>query len=416
MQLPKMITVKQYFPHYRLDDVASVVRKELRRSGLADRIKPGQVVGITAGSRGITNITTILAEVVSFIKSLNARPEILAAMGSHGGGTADGQRKVLEMLNITEAKVGAPVRTCAECRQIGMIKQHIPVYVTEIALRCDAIIVVNRIKPHTAFHGPAESGLQKMMTIGLGGPEGAKTIHRSGATELHLVIPAAAKFIMKKLPIVMGLAILEDAHKDTMKITCMPPEQFTSCEEDLLNEARSVFPSLPVKELDLLIVEKMGKNYSGTGMDTNVIGRMRIAGVPEPKYPRIQRIVVLDLAEESHGNATGIGLADFTTRRLVEKIDWDATITNVITSTFVMRAMQPITLPDDRSAIEVALQSLGNVDPQDARVIHIKNTLQLASMRASTALLPELRQNNAVKTEGIPMELEFNHKPAFDSK
>jgi len=408
MHLPKMVSVKQSFPHHRLDDVAGAVREELRRTGLAERIKPGQTVGITAGSRGITNITTILAEVVSFIKSLKARPEIIAAMGSHGGGTGDGQRQILNALSITENKIGAPVRTGAECRQVGVIEQGIPVYVTEITLRCDAIVVVNRIKPHTAFHGPAESGLQKMITIGLGGPEGARTLHRSGATELHRIIPAAAKLITKNLPIVMGLAILEDAHKNTMKVTAMPPEQFTAGEGKLLNKAKAIFPRLPVNQLDLLIVEKMGKNYSGTGMDTNVIGRMRIAGIPEPEHPRIHRIVVLDLTKESHGNANGIGLADFTTRQLVNKIDWEATIKNVITSTFVTRAMQPLTLPDDRSAIEAALSSIGGAQPKNARVIHIKNTLQLTSMRVSTALLTELRQSLAVEIEGKPEEMEFD--------
>ncbi|KJS12541.1 MAG: hypothetical protein VR67_08520 [Peptococcaceae bacterium BRH_c8a] len=408
MKLPKMVSIKQNFPHQRLEDVTGTVREELRRCGLAEKIKPGQKVGVTAGSRGITNITDILSEVVKFIKSLDAKPEIIAAMGSHGGGTDDGQRQILDALKITEDNVGAPVRTGAECKQVGVLDRGVQVYVTEIARQCDAIVVVNRVKEHTAFHGPAESGLQKMITIGLGGPEGARTLHRSGAMELHKIIPDAARLIMDNIPIVMGLAILEDAHKDTMKIKALPPEQFAAGEEKLLNEARKILPRLPVNNLDLLIVEKMGKNYSGTGMDTNVIGRMRIMGVHEPEQPRIQHVAVLDLTDETHGNANGIGLADFTTRRLVSKIDWDATIKNVVTSTFIKRAMQPITLPDDRATIETALESLGYVQPEEARVMHIKNTLQLTDMRASTALLAELRQNQAVEIVGHPEELEFD--------
>ncbi len=408
MKLPKMVSVKQNFPHQRLEDITGTVNDQLRRCGLAEKIKPGQKVGITAGSRGITNITDILSAVVIFIKSLDAKPEIIAAMGSHGGGTDDGQRQILDALKITEDKVGAPVRTGVECKQVGVLDQGVPVYVTEIARQCDAIVVVNRVKEHTAFHGPAESGLQKMITIGLGGPQGAKTLHRSGATELHQIIPAAARLIMANLPIVMGLAILEDAHKDTMKITALPPEQFAAGEEKLLQEAREILPRLPVDKLDLLILEKMGKNYSGTGMDTNVIGRMHIMGVQEPEHPRIQRIVVLDLTDETHGNANGIGLADFTTKRLVNKIDWDVTVKNVVTSTFIKRAMQPITLPDDRTAIETALESLGYVQPEGARVIHIKNTLELTSMRVSSALLAELHQNQAVEVVGQPKEVEFD--------
>jgi len=408
MKLPQMVDIKQSFPHQRLEDVTGTVNQELRRSGLAERIKPGQRVGITAGSRGITNITGILAAVVEFIKSLDAQPEIIAAMGSHGGGTGDGQRQILEALKITPDNVGAPVRTGAECRQVGVLDGGIPVYVTEIARQCDAIVVVNRVKEHTAFHGPAESGLQKMITIGLGGPEGARTLHRSGAAELHRIIPAAARLIMEHLPVVMGLAILEDAYKDTMKITALPPEQFVAGEEELLKEARKILPRLPVDNLDLLIVEKMGKNYSGTGMDTNVIGRMRVMGVHEPESPRIRHIAVLDLTDESHGNANGVGLADFTTRRLVKKINWDITIKNVLTSTFTKRAMQPITLPDDRAAIEAALESLGYVQPGEARVIQIKNTLQLAGMRVSTPLLSELRQKQNVEIVGQPEEMAFD--------
>lgn len=410
MQLPKMVSIKQKFPSRRLKDVAGAVKEELKRSGLAERIKPGQKVGITAGSRGITNITGILTEVAAFIKSLDAKPEIIAAMGSHGGGTADGQREILDALNITEKKIGVPVHTGAECRQVGKLEQGTPVFVSEIAARCDAIVVVNRVKPHTAFHGPAESGLQKMITIGLGGPEGARTLHRSGATELHTIIPAAARLIMDNLPLVMGLAILEDAHKDTMQLKALPPDRFAVEEEKLLKEAKKILPRLPVDQLDLLIVEEMGKNYSGTGMDTNVIGRMRIPGVPEPEHPRIHRILVLDLTRDTHGNANGVGLADFTTRRLADKIDWDATMKNVITSTFVQRAMLPLTLPDDRSAVEAALESLGFVQPSDARVIHIKNTLHLTDLQASTAVLPELQQNPTVEVKGEPGEMEFDRR------
>jgi hypothetical protein len=408
MSLPLMVEIKQNFPRRGLPDVPAAVREQLQRSNLTEIIVPGQKVGITAGSRGITNIVPVLAEIVLFVKSLGANPVILAAMGSHGGGTAGGQRAILADLGITPENVGAPVHTGADCRQVGKLVNGTPVFVTEIARACDAIIVVNRVKPHTSFHGPAESGLQKIITVGLGGPEGARALHRTGAAMLPEVIPAAARLLIGKLPIVLGLAILEDAYEDTMQVTAIPPEQLAQVEEELLNKARSAMPRLPVDRLDLLIVEQMGKNFSGTGMDTNIIGRMHIHGVPEPAKPFIQRITVLDLSPESHGNANGIGLADFTTRRLVNKIDFQATMLNVLTSTFVKRAMIPLTLPDDRTAIVTALRSLGSVKPTEARVLHIKNTLHLTSMRASAGLLPELRENPAIEIAGVPTVMHFD--------
>lgn len=410
MLLPQMVDIKQNFPHQALADVAGEVREQLKICNLGARITPGQQIGITAGSRGITNIVSIITEIVSFIKDCGARPVILAAMGSHGGGTAEGQRAILADLGITSEKVGAPVHTGVEYGQVGTLNNGTPVFVTDISQKCDAIVVVNRVKPHTSFHGPAESGLQKMITVGLGGPAGARELHRSGASSLAKIIPAAARLIMSKLPIVMGLAILEDAYEETMQIKAIPPEQFATEEETLLAKARESMPSLPVDNLDLLIIEQMGKNFSGTGMDTNIIGRMHIQGIPEPTRPNIQRIVILDLTRESHGNANGIGLADLTTNRLVEKIDFRATMLNVMTSTFVKRAMIPMTLPDDQTAIETALQSLGYIPPEKARVIQIKNTLHLTAIRASVNILPELKDNSIIEIISKPSPMKFNNQ------
>ncbi|AGL00950.1 lactate racemase domain-containing protein [Desulfoscipio gibsoniae] len=408
MQFPTMQDIKLTFPHHALPDVARAVREQLMHSNLKDCLVPGQRVGITAGSRGINNIVTILKEVITYIKELSAEPLIIAAMGSHGGGTADGQKAILSSLGITPAAIGAPVYTGSACRPVGSLEDSVPLYATEIACQCDAIIVINRIKPHTSFHGPAESGLQKMLAIGLGGPRGAKAIHSFGARLLPRLIPSAARIIMQKLPVVMGLAILEDAHEDTMQIVALKPDRFVSGEQQLLSKARSIMPCLTIDHLDLLIVEYIGKNFSGTGMDTNIIGRMRIHGVPEPTNPDIQRIVALDISKESGGNATGIGLADFTTQRLVGKINMESTILNVMTSTFIQRAMLPITLPDDRAAISIALNSIGNIPPASARVMQIKNTLHLNIMRVSENLLPELRDNPLVETTGPSITMQFD--------
>lgn len=404
VKTPLMVTVEQCFPSRELVDVRAEVKKALAGATPERKIVPGEVVAITAGSRGINNLVTILGEVVDWVKTQGARPVIVAAMGSHGGGTVEGQISILERLGITPDSMGAPVVASAESIPLEGTKA----LVNRIALDCRHIIVVNRIKPHTSFHGRAESGLQKMLAVGLGGPSGAASIHSMGAEALPEVIPAISRQMIERLPVTLGLAILEDAHENTMKVVAVEPRLFVQKEEDLLNEARIQMPRLPVKELDLLIVEQMGKVFSGTGIDTNVIGRLRIEGIPEPAWPSIKRIVVLDLAPGGHGNANGIGLADFTTKKLVNKINFDATYLNVITSTFVIRAMLPVTMPDDRSAIETALRSLGAANSETARIMRIKNTLHLSKIQVSANLLEELKNNPIVKITGHPAALEFD--------
>jgi hypothetical protein len=402
LKLPELVPIKQNFPHHGLTDIPGTLRRVLAAGGLGRLVKPGRRVAVTAGSRGIANIVLILATMVEEIKKLGAEPRILAAMGSHGGGAEEGRLKVLAGLGITPAAVGAPVDAGADPVQAGVLPQGLPLCYNRLALTYDAIIVVNRVKPHTSFHGPAESGLQKMVAVGLGGPAGASALHSRGASALPEVIPAAARALMEIIPVVLGVAILEDAHENTAGLVAVDPADFGPAESRLLNRAWSLLPRLPVEQLDLLIVDHIGKDISGTGMDTNVIGRLRIQGLPEPSAPVIRRIVALDLSPGTRGNAYGIGLADFTTRHLVDKIDFPATCLNAMTSTFLQRVMLPMTLDTGRAAVETALNSLGNTGPGGARVARISDTRRLDRLEVSANLLPELAINPLVEIAGPP--------------
>lgn len=408
MSLPLMATIRQKFPKERITDIEASVQSQLQSINLNSRIRAGQTIGITAGSRGITNIVNILREIVKTVKDAGARPVLIPAMGSHGGGTPEGQLAILHKLGITEESMGTTIIPETEGILLGYTNEGTPVYINRAALNCDGIIVVNRVKPHTSFHGPVESGIHKMIAVGLGGPAGAEAIHRAGAPALSKIIPEIAKEIMKRVPIIMGMAIIENAYEETQLIASVLPEELWEKETLLLEKARQAMPSLPINEIDLLIVDQMGKNFSGTGMDTNIIGRLRIQGMPEPESPKIKRIAVLDLSPESNGNANGIGLADFTTRRLVDKIDFKNTYKNTLTATFTQRAMIPITLKNDREVISIALQSIGHLDFQKAKIIRIKNTLNLTEIQVSSSVLDEILANPRVQLIKKPAEMEFD--------
>ncbi|BDG62395.1 CPBP family glutamic-type intramembrane protease [Caldinitratiruptor microaerophilus] len=388
-----MARIRQNLPRPRVEDVPAAVRAELRR--LEGRVRPGMTVAVTAGSRGIAGIPAILRAVVGTLREMGAEPFLVAAMGSHGGGTAAGQAELLAHLGITEESVGAPLRVTDQAVAVGTTASGHVLYCDAEAARADAILLVNRVKPHTSFRGSLESGLFKILTVGLGKVPGARQVHRLGAPEIYPAIREMGRLGLERLPILGGLAILENGYEETAKVRLLLPEEMEAGEERLLEEARSLLPGLPVRDLDLLIVEEMGKNYSGTGMDTNVIGRWRVPGMPEPEWPRIGRIVVLRLSEASAGNANGVGLADFTTRRLADAIDWDKTLTNIATSGFWFRAMCPPALPSDRSAIEWAIRSLEAlkgepVDPGRLRAARIRSTLHLEELWVTAPVLEEV--------------------------
>ena len=407
MQFPLMATIRQHFSGGCVEDVVATVREQLLQADLQSAIAPGARIAVSSGSRGIGNIVQITRAVVDCIKEAGGAPFILPAMGSHGGATADGQKQVLAGYGITEESMGAPVEATMEVIQVDQLEDGTPVLVNKLALEADGVVLVNRVKPHTSFRGTFESGLMKMMTIGLGSHKGASMAHAQGAQGLARLIPAWGKVILEKAPIAMGVAILENAYEQTARIVTLRPEEFESREPQLLAEARQAMPGLLVHNIDLLIVDQIGKDISGTAMDTNIIGRMMLPGVEEPEEPGVSRIVVLDLTDKTHGNANGVGLADIITRRLFERIDFEATYANVFTSTFLNRANIPVIMETDRRAIEAALEVLHLEETARARIVRIKNTLELAQIQISVPLLEEFADHPHIEPLGEPQPLIF---------
>lgn len=412
MNFPRMVEVRQRIEAPRLEDYISAIRSELRSKGIQDKVRPGSRIAITAGSRGIAHYAEILATVVEEVRRAGGEPFLVPAMGSHGGATPEGQVRVLRSLGITPEAVGAPIEASMEVEMIGRLDDGTPVYVDRIALKADGIIVVGRVKPHTDFKGRIESGLMKMMAIGLGKQKGAETIHGRGPEGYHKLIPEAARMIMERAPIILGLAIVENARHEIAIVRALKPHEIEVEEERLLVEAKELLARLPFKEIDVLIVDEIGKNISGTGMDTNVIGRFWLPGEAEPRAPKIRRIVVLDLSEETHGNAVGIGLADFTTWRAFSKIDYHETYMNSLTAGSPETARIPIYLPSDREAIAMALRTCWLADPKEARVVRIRNTLKLERFWISEGLMEIVKRDNELSGRieflGEPREMQFD--------
>jgi hypothetical protein len=380
-----MARVRQRFPRPRIDDLRAEIAAKMER--LAPSIRPGMSVAITAGSRGINEIPHILGTVVSVLKGMGAKPYLVSAMGSHGGGTPEGQRNLLAHLGITEESVSAPLRVTSDAVAVGTTESGHVLYADAEAVKADAILPVNRIKAHTAFQDNLASGLFKMLTVGLGKTPGATQVHKLSSTGIFRAIVEMGRLALERLPVIGGLAVIENGYEETALIELLLPFEMESREQELLEYAKGLLPALPVDRLDLLVVEEMGKNFSGTGMDTNIIGRWKAKGIPEPEFPSIGRIVVLRLSEASEGNANGIGLADVTTRKLVEAIDWTATLMNVRTTGFWERAFCPPFPGNDRDAIHWALESLALPPGREIAAARIHNTLHIEELWLTPAAL-----------------------------
>ncbi|HTD34628.1 MAG TPA: hypothetical protein VK665_13250 [Candidatus Elarobacter sp.] len=374
-------------------DVAGAAREALAPVLARAGLRAGARVAVTAGSRGIARIDAILRGACEAVRDAGATPFLVAAMGSHGGGTADGQTAMLAHLGVGERSVGAPIESAMDVVEVGTTAAHgIAVACDARAAGADAIVVVGRVKPHTDFTGTIESGLLKMITIGLGKATGAARYHAAFARfGYEPIIREAGGLMLERLPIVAGLGIVEDNRGGTHALEAFAPDALVAGEERLLRRARELMPKLPFAELDLLIVDRMGKNFSGSGMDTNVTGRAvdgRSQKVPEPV---VDQLYVRELSPESDGNATGIGLADFCTRRLADAIDWAATYLNALTAAHPAGARLPIVCDNDRDAIRHALNAAGVEDAAHARVVRIRDTLHIESFAASDAALAEMR-------------------------
>ncbi len=404
--LPQMYRVRQRWSAQPLADLPGVVRAQLDGLGLA--ISPGMRVAVTAGSRGIRDIVPITRAVVDWLRAAGADPFIVPAMGSHGGATAAGQVKMLGSLGVTEESMGCPIHSSMEVVQVGSIADGTPVFMDKFAAEADGVFVINRIKTHTSFDGPIESGLAKMCAVGLGKRQGAETVHRTAVYGLkHQMVPMA-RVIVENGKVLGGLAIVEDALEQTAELVALPPDQIGGeGEARLLVRSKEIMARLPFERLDVLVVDELGKNISGTGMDTNIIGRLPIPGEPPMASPIINVIVVLDLTDETYGNANGMGLADITTARLASKVDFHATYVNVLTAGLVglCKGGLPITLPTGHDAVATAIKVCGQADPATARVVRIKNTLLLEELLVSPALLPEVEANPGLELLG-PAEWE----------
>jgi hypothetical protein len=382
-----LISASQKFADDCLKDPVCELRGQLL--SITNTPEPGASVAIAVGSRGIEHIAEFVTEIVTWVKLHGAIPFIVPAMGSHGGATAGGQTAVLQGYGISEESTGAPIRSSMDTVELPSGDAGVPIYCDKNAFAADHVIIINRIKPHTSFHGQYESGLMKMLAIGLGKQRQAEAIHKMGVIGLRDIMPKVAMQVLEHTNIYLGIAVIENAYDNTHTIAVLPANEIPDKEPELLLLAKSLMPKLPVDDIDLLIVDEMGKNISGLGMDPNIIGRLKIHGQPEPDTPRIKCIIVRDLTAQSHGNATGMGLADIITDQFAKKIDFKATYANILTTGFLERGKMPIVAENDDDAVEIALNAL-NIPLEEMRILHIKNTLHLDTFFASTAIVREL--------------------------
>ncbi len=406
--LPAFFRVKQKSNTPGLIDVEAATRGALSELPIAKFIRRGMKVAVGAGSRGISNYAQIVRVVCQALKELGAEVFIVPAMGSHGGATAAGQQEVLEYSGITERAMGVPIRSSMEVVELGRTGAF-TVYQDRLASEADAVVLVNRIKPHTDFHGPVESGFMKMAAIGLGKQKGAHQFHQASVKLGHAqALLAVAREVLRLGRIAFGVGIIENAGHETARIVAVPAAQIEQEEMKLLEEARHHMPRLPFREVELLIVDEMGKNLSGTGMDTNVIRREIDGSFLKPGANAVRRIYVRSLHPHSYGNAAGIGLADFVHDRLVRAMDEKATWMNVLSSLTPVNARVPMHFPTDREALDAVMPTLGNADARSARVLWIQNTLNLQTLLASEAYLEEARGRDDLAIMSKPEPLAFD--------
>ena len=390
----------------RREEIPGIVEEGIRRQGLLSRLKEGDTVAVTAGSRGIHNYDQVVKSVVDVLKKAGARPFIFPAMGRHGGAVSEGQLRILEGYGITEETMGVPVISSMETVQIGETPHGLPVHMDKNAASADFIVPVGRVKPHTDFRGRHESGLYKMLAIGCGKQHGADICHSRGYGEFSRNISEIAEVMLEKKKILFGMAIVEDAFHGTYSLTAVPPEKFEEEDARLLVKAKELVPHIPFEKINVLILNRFGKNISGAGMDPNVTGR---SGSLPAEKPFVDRIVVLDLTEESHNNFAGIGIADVITRRFFDKISFTETYPNGITSRDLASLKIPTVMSNDRNAIRAALQTVSGQMPEEGwRVVWMDDTLGLESFFISESLVEEAERNPALQVESRRVVPEFD--------
>ena len=388
-----------------LRDIRAAVREQMERAGARTMVRPGQRIAVGVGSRGIGRLPEIVAALVGELRALGAEPFLIPTMGSHGGATAEGQREVLLHLGVTPERVGAPIEAQMETVEVGRAADGTPVRLDRLALAADGIVFVARVKPHTAYRGPHESGLAKMIAIGLGKQAGAAVCHARGFGYMARMVPALAEVALARAPIRFGLAVLENAYDEPYTLVVVPAQRILAAEPALLDEARRAMPRIPFDSLDVLVIDEIGKNISGDGADPNITGRY---ATPDASGgPEVNKQVVLDIADASGGNANGIGLADVTTVRAARKMDFGRTYPNALTSTVARPVALPMVLPSDRLAFAAALLTCNAVG-REPRLMRITNTLQLGAFWVSTALLDEVERDPAQQLLAGPQAVPFD--------
>ncbi|MGW6297636.1 lactate racemase domain-containing protein [Peribacillus butanolivorans] len=403
IQLPKMVKVRQIFHAPQLADVAGEVQKAIKEAGVLSRISDNDNVAIAVGSRGLADLPIVVRETAAAVKKAGGNPFIVPAMGSHGGATAEGQIDVLHQLGVTEQAVGAPIRSSMEVVKLDELPNGLPVYIDKFAYESDKIIVINRIKPHTAFRGPVESGLMKMITIGLGKQKGAEAAHAYSFKYMAEHVPEMAKISLTKAPIIFGIATIENAYDKPAKIVAVPAEDLEKVEPGLLIEAKSLMPKIHFETMDVLIVDELGKDISGDGMDPNITGNF--ATPYASGGPDVKRTVVLGLTEKTHGNANGIGMADMTTKAVMNEIEWEKGYANALTSTVTDVVKLPMFLDTQELAVKAAIKTCNAFDLNQVRVVRIKNTLEIGEIWISESMMEEAEENSKLEILSEPEDL-----------
>ena len=395
IKIPQMAKIKQIFEDNSIRDIPTAIANEFSKNEIASTIKPGMSIAITAGSRGVANIDQILKGIIDHVQKLGGKPFIFPSMGSHGGATAEGQLEVLASYNVTEKTMGVPIRSSMETVIIGHTPEGNSVYLDKIASQADGIIVVGRIKPHTAFRGTYESGLLKMMVIGMGKQKGAESCHMEGFGRMAHNVETYADIIFKNARILFGIGLIENAFDNTCGIEAIPTDEIKKREKDLLIEAKQLMPRIMFPKFDILVIDQIGKNFSGDGADPNISTTYctpYASGGPE-----FQRYVILDLSEETHGNAIGIGMADFATKRVYDKTDFDMTYPNALTATVVSGVRMPMILRNDRLALQAAIFCCTGIDKTKPKIVRIMNTSHIESLWISEPLVSEALTNKNIE-------------------
>ena len=404
--IPRVAAVSQKFDRPRMDDSEGALEQILNTSGMLESVFPKMEIAIAVGSRGISNQPVLVKRIAEMLREKGARPFLVPAMGSHAGATADGQKQMLEDLGFSEDKIGVPIRSSMQTVRVGTSENGLPVYVDKNAHEADGIVIINRIKPHTSFRGPCESGLMKMIAIGLGKQKGAEICHELGIESIAENLLTIARVTIEKENILFAIGLLENAYHETCRIELLRKEEIETEEPVLQEEAKQLLPKLHFTNIDVLVIDEIGKNISGTGFDTNVVGRYHTPGCSGG--PDVTRLVILNLTDESHGNANGLGIADFTTRRIFDQFSFENTYPNALTSTVLPSVKIPMVLETDLLAIKAAIKTCNILDKRNVRLIRIKNTNEIERIEVSERMLDEVRGNPYLNIETDLYPFVFN--------